>query len=37
MLTPEDTGRLAVYFATNPNVTGQVVNVDGSMITNAVR
>lgn len=27
--TPEDMGALAVYFATNPNVTGQAINVDG--------
>lgn len=35
--TPEDTGQLAVYFATNPNVTGQAVNVDGGMTINVVR
>lgn len=27
--TPEDMGALALYFATNDNVTGQAVNVDG--------
>jgi meso-butanediol dehydrogenase/(S,S)-butanediol dehydrogenase/diacetyl reductase len=27
--TPEDMADLAVYFATNPKVTGQAVNVDG--------
>lgn len=27
--TAEDMGALALYFATNPNVTGQSVNVDG--------
>lgn len=27
--TTEDMGALAVYFATNPNVSGQAVNVDG--------
>ncbi|MFQ3294625.1 MAG: meso-butanediol dehydrogenase/(S,S)-butanediol dehydrogenase/diacetyl reductase [Natrialbaceae archaeon] len=27
--TPEDMADLAVYFATNPHVTGQAVNVDG--------
>ncbi|MFC7045526.1 SDR family NAD(P)-dependent oxidoreductase [Halobacteriaceae archaeon GCM10025711] len=27
--SPEEMGELAVYFATNPNVTGQAVNVDG--------
>jgi meso-butanediol dehydrogenase/(S,S)-butanediol dehydrogenase/diacetyl reductase len=27
--TAEDMGALAVYFATNPNVTGQSINVDG--------
>jgi meso-butanediol dehydrogenase/(S,S)-butanediol dehydrogenase/diacetyl reductase len=33
--TPEDMGRLAVYFATNRNVTGEAVKVDGG-ITQAV-
>ncbi|WP_084383877.1 SDR family oxidoreductase [Halalkalicoccus paucihalophilus] len=33
--TPEDIGRLAVFFATNPNVTGEAVKVDGG-ITQAV-
>lgn len=33
--TPEDMGRLAVFFATNPNVTGEAVKVDGG-ITQAV-
>jgi meso-butanediol dehydrogenase / (S,S)-butanediol dehydrogenase / diacetyl reductase len=28
--TPEDMGALAVFFATNPNVSGQSVNVDGA-------
>ena len=27
--TPEDMGRLALFFATMDNVTGQAVNVDG--------
>lgn len=30
--TAEDMGALAVYFATQPNVTGQCWNVDGGMI-----
>jgi len=29
--TPEDIGRAAVDLATAPNVTGQVINVDGGI------
>jgi meso-butanediol dehydrogenase / (S,S)-butanediol dehydrogenase / diacetyl reductase len=30
--TPEDMGRLAVFFATDPNVTGEAVKVDGGLL-----
>lgn len=33
--TPEDMGQLAVFFATNPNITGEAVKIDGG-ITQAV-
>ena len=31
--TPEDMEQLAVFLATRPNMTGQCVNVDGSMVS----
>ncbi|WP_101297686.1 SDR family NAD(P)-dependent oxidoreductase [Halegenticoccus soli] len=34
--TPEDMGRLAVFFATNRNVTGEAVNVDGGITQNVI-
>jgi meso-butanediol dehydrogenase/(S,S)-butanediol dehydrogenase/diacetyl reductase len=34
--TPEDMGRLAVYFATNRNVTGEAVKVDGGITLSAI-
>ncbi|WP_318569625.1 SDR family NAD(P)-dependent oxidoreductase [Salinigranum marinum] len=34
--TPEDMGRLAVYFATNRNVTGEAVKVDGGITQNVI-
>jgi meso-butanediol dehydrogenase/(S,S)-butanediol dehydrogenase/diacetyl reductase len=33
--TPEDMGRLAVFFATNRNVTGEAVKVDGGITSSA--
>ena len=33
--TPEDMGRLAVFFATNRNVTGEAVKVDGGITCSA--
>jgi meso-butanediol dehydrogenase/(S,S)-butanediol dehydrogenase/diacetyl reductase len=34
--TPEDMGRLAVFFATNRNVTGEAVKVDGVITQNVI-
>ncbi|MFC6825736.1 SDR family NAD(P)-dependent oxidoreductase [Halopelagius fulvigenes] len=34
--TPEDMGRLAVYYATNRNVTGQALAVDGGILQNVL-
>lgn len=34
--SPEDMGRLAVFFATNRNVTGEAVNVDGGITKNVI-
>jgi len=34
--TPEDMGRLAVFFAENRNVTGQAVVVDGGILQNVI-
>ncbi len=34
--TPEDMGRLAVFFATNRNVTGEAVKVDGGITQNVI-
>ena len=33
--TPEDMGRLAVFFATNRNVTGEAVKIDGGITSSA--
>ena len=33
--TPEDVGRLAVFFATNRNVTGESITVDGGITSSA--
>ncbi|WP_245781314.1 SDR family oxidoreductase [Halopelagius inordinatus] len=30
--SPEDMGRLAVFYATNPNVTGRALAVDGGIL-----
>ena len=34
--TPEDMGKLAVFYATNRNVTGQAVAVDGGILQNVL-
>ncbi|WP_254546613.1 SDR family NAD(P)-dependent oxidoreductase [Halomarina pelagica] len=34
--TPEDMGRLAVFYATNRNVTGQALAVDGGILQNVI-
>jgi meso-butanediol dehydrogenase/(S,S)-butanediol dehydrogenase/diacetyl reductase len=34
--TPEDMGRLAVFFATNRNVTGEAVKVDGGITQSVI-
>ncbi|KAB1188575.1 MULTISPECIES: SDR family NAD(P)-dependent oxidoreductase [Haloferax] len=34
--SPEDMGRLAVFFATNRNITGQSVVVDGGILQNVI-
>lgn len=34
--TPEDMGKLAVFYATNRNVTGQAVAVDGGILQNII-
>jgi meso-butanediol dehydrogenase/(S,S)-butanediol dehydrogenase/diacetyl reductase len=34
--SPEDMGRLAVFYATNRNVTGQALAVDGGILQNVI-